>query len=360
MILRDFWVRVIKRPMVRDTITITVLRVFARGIGALIPFFIAAWFGVTSQTDAFFFAYGIVIFFTGIFSSVLESFIVPFVAEFKAKNEGDVTLFVYDILISGAVITIAMSLICLAVLKPALAVSTKFSPETIALVFRLFAEITPLLLFTALAGVLSGALNADKKFRIPAVAPAIRAVTALGVIFFTKDAIGIHSIPLGYAVGEALRLAVLFRAVFQNCLMIPHISLGLMSNVADFFKTVVYRTAGMLAIAFTPIIDRMMASWMGSGSVTIIDYADKIYSIPVILIVEGFLIAVLSHWSAIYYGGPSGGELKKEAVKTCMIMLPVSILIAAAVFLSRGFAADNDAARPVIGASFLLLSFSLP
>lgn len=337
MKMRDFWLQAIKRPLVLDTINITILRVFARSIGALIPFFIAAWFGISSQTDAFFFVYGVVIFFTNIFSSVLESFIVPFIAEFRSKNQGDVKLFIFDILVSSAVIISILSLTCLIFLRPLLSVSTKFSPETIKLVFWLFIEIMPLLLFTTLSGVLSGALNAHKDFRLPAVSPGFRAGIALVVIFSTKDIIGVHSIPLGYIMGEVVRLVILFKSTFRDRLIMPRLSFVLARNVVEFFKISLYRTVGMLAIAFTPIIDRIMASWLGSGAITIIDYADKIYSIPVVLIVEGFLVAALSHWSTMQYNEYQQGQLKKEAVKTCKTIFVVAVVVAVSLFLAKDF-----------------------
>jgi len=338
--VNNIFLRIINKPILKDTINITILRTFARALGAMIPFFIAAWFGVSSQTDAFFFVYGIVIFFTSIFSSVLESFIVPFIAEFKAKNTEDVKIFISDILVSsGLLITIA-SLACLIVLKPLLSVATKFSPQTLELVFWMFLEIMPLLLFSTLSGVLSGALNAHKDFRIPAISPGFRAVIALTVIFFTKRYIGIHSIPLGYVIGEIVRFFLLFKVTFQDKIIIIKISLKFIKNVFDFFKVTLYRTIGMLAIAFTPIIDRIMATWLGSGSITIIDYAEKIYSIPVAFIVEGFLVVALSHWSETHYNESSTAQLKKKAIRTCKVMAIVALLVAGVLFIGRNFITD--------------------
>lgn len=79
--------RVRARPLVRDTITTTFLSTIGKAVGFLIPFFIAAWFGVSQETDAFFFVYGLIIFMAGVFANVVESVIVPFVAELRAEED---------------------------------------------------------------------------------------------------------------------------------------------------------------------------------------------------------------------------------------------------------------------------------
>ena len=89
------------RPLVWDTIKTTFWSVIGRGAGFLIPFFIAAWFGVSEETDAFFFAYGIILFLSGIFAPVVESVIVPYVAEARSNNE-DVGKFIGNILSVGS------------------------------------------------------------------------------------------------------------------------------------------------------------------------------------------------------------------------------------------------------------------
>ncbi|HIJ53334.1 MAG TPA: hypothetical protein HPP66_09295 [Planctomycetes bacterium] len=86
-----------KRPLVRDTIKTTIWSTVGKAAGFLIPFFIAAWFGISSETDAFFFAYGLILFLSGIFAPVVESVIVPYIAEARTNNE-DVGRFVGNIL----------------------------------------------------------------------------------------------------------------------------------------------------------------------------------------------------------------------------------------------------------------------
>lgn len=91
----------LSRPLVRDTVTTTFFSTIGKAVGFLVPFFIAAWFGVTGETDAFFFAYGLILFFSMIFAPTVEGVIVPYIAEAKSQSK-DVGKFVGRILgVSG-------------------------------------------------------------------------------------------------------------------------------------------------------------------------------------------------------------------------------------------------------------------
>jgi len=62
----------LKSRFFKDTISTTFWSTLGKAIGFLIPFFLVAWFGVNSDMDSFFFAYGLVIFISIIFASVAD------------------------------------------------------------------------------------------------------------------------------------------------------------------------------------------------------------------------------------------------------------------------------------------------
>ncbi len=323
--------------LVVNTLNTIVLRGAARGIGSLVPFFIAAWFGVTKITDVFFFVYGIVIFFNNSFATVLENFIVPFIAESRSKNQEKTSFFIGDVLIASALIIISILFVSLFLLKPIGNLFVHFNQESLNLFLVLFIEIVPLMVLIVLSSVLSGALNAYSLFKMPAISPAGRSIITLVIIYVYKDRFGIHSVILGYFLGELFRTAILYHAARSAQLVQFNFRRMPISQIRDFFKTIAFRSSGVLAVAFNPLIDKSMVSWLGGGSITLVDYADKIYSIPVILIVEGFLVVMISHWSHIHYDTDSKLKLKKESQKTCKAIFWVSIFLSSILFLSRRY-----------------------
>jgi putative peptidoglycan lipid II flippase len=197
-----------KHPLVWDTITTTLISTLGKGVGFLIPFFIAAWFGVSADTDAFFFAYGLILFLSGIFAPVIESVIVPYIAEARAKNE-DVGAFVGRVLGVSGVGILVLTTVALLVIKPVLSLITRFDSQSINLIYWLLIETAPLVILLVWTSVLAGTLNAYKKFVFPAISPAFRAIVNLSIIFIFKDTLGVHAIAWGYVIGEAVRLVIL-------------------------------------------------------------------------------------------------------------------------------------------------------
>ena len=172
------------RYFLRDTISTTVLSVVGKGVGFLIPFFIAAWFGISDETDAFFFAYGLLLFLTGIFAPVMESVVVPFIVEIKSRGEEEVQTFLGTTLLLATAGLTLLGCLVIAISRPLLGFVTSFSEESLGLIVQLFIEIIPLLVLLVGTSLLSGTLNAYKLFWFPAISPAFRAVVALLLSLF--------------------------------------------------------------------------------------------------------------------------------------------------------------------------------
>lgn len=327
--------RIIKSALFRDSCSTTFLRVVARSIGLLIPFFIAGWFGISSQTDAFFFVYGIVIFVTSVYSNTLETFIVPYVGEVRSEKEGNVNLFITQVLSTSFIVSLFVTIFILIGSQRLIPHIIQFSESNLNLVFRLLVEISPLFMLVTFSSILSGILNSYNHFKIPAVSPAFRAIMTLGIIFIFRAQLGIHSIILGYVLGEAFRCIVLLMVCVQRNFISFNFNLKFSKSIAAFYKTVFQRITGMLAVSFNPIIDKTMASWLGLGAISVLDYADKIYAIPVVVLVEGFMVVILSYWTRIQYEGKGFCELKREVMKTCKIIALFSALFSLILFLFR-------------------------
>jgi putative peptidoglycan lipid II flippase len=312
--LRNSLSQLLSRAIVRDAVSTTVWSTMGKGVGFLVPFFIAAWFGVSSETDAFFFSYGIILFFAHIFSPVVETVIVPYIAEARTRDE-DVGRFVGQIIgLSGALILLLSGLVIL-VVKPVLGLVTHFDQKSLQMAYSLLVETAPLMLLLIWTSVLSGALNAYKKFIYAAVSPAFRAAMNLTVIFLLKDRMGVHAVALGYILGELVRLAILFIAPARLKIFTLKISLKRDVKIREFIKTSSFQVFGMVAVGLNPVIDKIMASWMAIGTVTLLEYADRLIIIPLTLIESGFVVVFLSYMSERFYKSMDRKLLKKDLLR---------------------------------------------
>ena len=320
-----------RRPLVRDTVKTTIWSTIGKAVGFLIPFFIAAWFGASEDTDAFFFAYGLILFLSGIFAPVVESVIVPYIAQARANNE-DVGKFIGNILgISGAGLFVLTVLLIL-VIKPILSVITRFDEQTLELVHRLLIETAPLIIFLTWTSILAGTLNAYKKFTFPAISPAFRAIVNLTIIFTFKNSYGVHAIAFGYVTGEIIRLAGLLIATKRLGLFKMQLSFQLNHKLMEFIKTASYQSIGMAAVGLNPFVDKTMATWLGKGSVSILHYADRLYMIPVTFMTTGLMVTILSHWSDNYT--KHGIERLKLDVKRSVVIVAIMAISTSIILIS--------------------------
>lgn len=324
----QFLNRIRTRSLLWDTITTTGWSTAAKAVGFLIPFFIAAWFGVSAETDAFFFAYGLILFLSSMFAPVVESVIVPYISEARAKND-DVGKFVGNILgVFSVGLSVLMGVVLLCI-KPVMAITTNFDPHALNLIYRLLVESTPLVILLFWSSVLAGTLNTYGKFTFPAISPAFRAIVNLSIIYLFKDVLGVHAIVIGYVGGEIIRLITLLLIIIKLKLFHLLISIQFHSRLWKFLKTASYQAIGMVAVGLNPLIDQAMASWLGEGNVSVLSYADRLYMIPISVLVAGLFPVVLSHWSKGYYQNEDREWLSQQVKKAVKLVF----IVAAAVLV---------------------------
>jgi putative peptidoglycan lipid II flippase len=298
-------------PLLRDTAVATIANNVGKGLGLAVPFFIADWFTSSSATDAFFFAYAWVTFVTLIFAPVLESVVVPFIAQQRSAGS-DVGQFVGRLLPLAGISLALCSLAGWGLISALLPLITNFPAGQIPLVKLCLVELTPLVALTALSSLIAGTLNAYRSFALPGLSAGIRAVIVILSGWFLKDSLGIQAISLGYIAGEFVRLLILFAALAR----FPHIRLrwegNLFGGMGEFVRKAGQQTLGMVASELSPIVDKMMATALGVGAISALSYAERLYLIPIIFSSSGFLTTFLSHWSHGYYGEEGGAGFRRS------------------------------------------------
>ena len=316
-------------PLLRDTAVATVANNVGKGLGLAVPFFLAHWFKSSSTTDAFFFAYAWVTFVTLVFAPVLESVVVPFIAQERSAGR-DVGRFVSRLLPLTGISLAAFSLAGGALISALLPLITRFPAGQIPLVRTCLVELTPLVTLTALSSLIAGTLNAYRSFALPGFSAGVRAVIVLLFGWLLRDTWGIQAISLGYVAGEFVRLIILFAALLTS----SHIRLrwegGGFRGMGEFVHKAGQQTVGMVASELSPIVDKMMATGLGVGAISALSYAERLYLIPIVFSSSGFLTTFLSHWSHGYYGEEGGEGFRRSLSRS---LRWTAILAAAATVL---------------------------
>ena len=325
--------------IVKKTIVITSLNAISRGIGFIIPFFIADWFGINSATDSFFFAYSLILLLANIFSPVMETIVVPFIAEKRARDEPIEGFMARLIGLSGLGLFLitGASILLLHFFLP---VITKFSEESLTLVFRILSESSPLVILTVWTSILSGILNAYKIFSIPAISPAFRAAMTLLIIFLFKERLGVHSIALGYLGGEFFRAFILIALIKKFKLFRFKLSLSLDNDFLNFLRISSYHMLSMATLVFIPVVNKTIATWLGTGNVSLLEYAERLYYIPITLLSSGLFVAVLSYWSEDYYKANDKSLINKNISGAFKFIGIISFIMTLIFYLFKDLLVD--------------------
>jgi len=304
-------ISVLRSRLSRDITVTTLLSLFSRGIGLIVPFIIAFFYGVSEVTDAFFFVYSVIMFFTLIFSATLETVLVPLIVEQK-KHIEKLNSFLGKItgltIISFGIVAISV----LILMEPATNLCTKFAPSAVMLIEQLAFESSPLVFFTIIGSVLIANLNAHSRFYISAVSPGIRGLAVILMIVSLHWLLGVHAIPVAYCVGSflcALFLWMSSKKKLDGLKIVPRFHWD--AEFKRFIKIAGFQMFGLAAVGFNPVINRAMASWLGSGSISVLEYAEKIYLIPVLLLTSGLFAVILPRWSESAYA-ESPSNLNRE------------------------------------------------
>jgi putative peptidoglycan lipid II flippase len=272
--------------LLRALATVSSLTMVSRILGYVRDFFIARLFGAGLATDAFFVAFKIPnllrrMFAEGAFSQAF----VPILAQQKNSNPGDIHHLIDSVstlLFLALVLTAALGMAAAPLIVYVTAPGFAAEPEKFALTVQLLRITFPYIAFISLVALAAGILNTWNRFSVPALTPALLNVAFIvGAVFFA----GYFDPPV-----LVLAWAVFFGGVLQLAFQLPFLArLGLLPRWRlDFSDPGLRRVVALMAPAafgvsvsqISLLINQVFASFLATGSVSWLYYADRLMELP--------------------------------------------------------------------------------
>ncbi|PIS23275.1 hypothetical protein COT49_01100 [candidate division WWE3 bacterium CG08_land_8_20_14_0_20_40_13] len=285
-----------ERSLFSDSVTTTIASFGAQFLTFVISAFIAAQYGATSKTDAFFYALSAVVVVnaavSGVLKSVFTSVFLRFVHKEK-QNDKEIlaSFYLYFLIFLFAVwslFNVSSYLVTIYVAVPGI-------PDR-ELLFRVAFQLSFMIIFNGLVECFSTVYNTYQKFIVPILTPILRSFFFIGFVWLTLENIGVESLSIGNSLAEFFHMILLF-IILKTRGSYFGLSLNLHPAVR---KMMTISLPSFLSNATTRINEFIDASFVAPviiGGVTIVNYANKISSIPAILLSGGFLTVILTHWS---------------------------------------------------------------
>jgi putative peptidoglycan lipid II flippase len=344
--------------LLRTLATVSSMTLLSRVLGFVRDFVIARTFGAGVLTDAFFVAFKLPnllrrMFAEGAFSQAF----VPVLAEYRNQRGEAETRHLVDrvaSLLALAVLGITLlGMVGAPLLVYLSAPGFAADPDKFALTVELTRLVFPYILFMSLVALAGGILNTWSKFSLPAFTPVLLNVSFIGMALWAA--------PLFQQPVMALGWAVVMGGILQLALQVPALSrIGMLPRWRlDWRDAGVRRIArlmgpAMLGVSVSQVsllINTIFASFLVTGSVSWLYYADRLMEFPAGMLGAALGTILLPSLAKLHaQKDPRGySELLDWGLRlTLLLALPAALALAilaapliATLFMHGAFSAND-------------------
>lgn len=273
--------------LLRALATVSGMTLLSRILGFVRDFVVARAFGAGVETDAFFVAFRLPnllrrMFAEGAFSQAF----VPILAEYKNKRgEAETHRLVNHVASALGLVVLIVSIIG-AIFAPFIIYATAPGFSNDATKFELTVQLTritfPYIFFMSLVALAGGVLNTWSRFAIPAFTPVLLNLSFIGMALFAAPYFDPPVMALGWAVfiGGLAQLVLQLKPLAQIG-MLPRFSLDFSDpGVRRILKLMAPAILGVSVSQISLLINTVFASFLPSGSVSWLYYADRLMEFP--------------------------------------------------------------------------------
>ncbi len=272
------------RQIAKAATLVMALFVVSRVFGLVREMVVGALFGTSAAYDAYQAAARIPeMIFLVVAGGALGSAFIPAFADHMAKEDHAGAWRLASAIVNLALIVLTVTAGLTAVFAPVLVrtvIAPGFDPPQQALTARLLQLMLLSPIIFGVSGIVMGALNAHQHFLLPALAPSVYNLSIIGGALLLGPRLGVMGMAVGVVVGAALHLLVQVPGLMRyGARYIP--TLGLDDpSVREVGRLMAPRVLGTAVIQLNFVVNNSLASMMGEGAVSAINYAWLLMMLP--------------------------------------------------------------------------------
>lgn len=221
---------------------------------------------------------------------------------------------------------------------------------------KVTADITRIMLLTpfffTIGSIAGGVQNAFNKFRGMALAPILYNLGIIGGIIFLSKQYGVYGVAIGVSAGAFLNMLVLIPGIYRAGFSYFMPKIWWTARVKEMIALSLPRIFGMSVSQLALVVDTIIASTLPLGSITIINFAINLGSLPMGIIGTSVAIVSFGTLAAKAAEGKFSeftGELRASIRQILFLLIPLVCgmwmlkLEAVRLFLARGKFTMSDA-----------------
>lgn len=271
------------KVIARATVVLAVLTLLSKILGIIRDQAVAYMFGATGTTDAYLVAFNIPYTFFYIVIGALATVVVPVFTEYSASGRKDEAWRLFSTVITILVLIFLFVTVLGIIFAPFLVKITApgLNAHTSALAVHLTKIMLPILIVYGLSTVFQGLLNANQVFGIPAFSTSVTNLTIILSALTLGAKYGINGLAVGSVLGFTLA-ALVQVPVLKKLGFSYRFSLNWRHpGIRKVLYLVMPVAVGTSMNQTYQIIDRILASGLGQGSISALNYANKLILMPV-------------------------------------------------------------------------------
>lgn len=355
-----------RKSIIKKTIQIGSSTLTSRFLGIIRDLLMIRYLGVGLVSDAFTVAYRMPNTLRKVFAegALSAAFIPLFLATLRKDEKSAMSLMSIAFLIFEGALLVLCGLA--AYFAPSIIgfYAPGFSAEQVAIAVPLLRVLMPLIFFLSSSALLAGALQSIGHFFTPAFGPILLNVVFIAGLLLCKWA----HLPVLYLCGFILFGGLLqflqhIYAYFSNGLSFGAINKQTFITFANILGKFFWCAMSMSVTEVSIIVDGQFASFLPTGTVTLLSYAHKFMAIPIGVFAVAFSTILLPYFSRISTYAPKRLNffLYESAKMVFFVMIPCTlglIFFAKDIFITI-FVSDSFTLEHAYTAGNILVAFGL-
>lgn len=287
----------------RSSIAVTIVQALSQLMSFAVYAVIAAIYGATKGTDAFFVALGIPAIFIGAVTNSVTSVFVPVLTHERVHRPEGLPRFVGAWLAHGIWLSIGLS-----VLLPAVMVVLErfewlpLPPDLAPKVVRATVILSPLIAMQVVSSLLGAAHTIAERYTEPGIALLARYAVTTALLPALDPLLGDDALAVSFSLGGAVQIAWL--SVRWKATQLPiKWNLGISSPLRSALRSALPMVAAFGLLQINLVVLRFLAAQLPTGSVSVLDYASRITFGITELLTGGVMTVLLAEWSKVVAHG---------------------------------------------------------
>lgn len=313
---------------------------------------LAYFFGASAEMDVFLVA-ALPIEIMVLVGPTLAWSLIPMLTEVRANQGHSGALCAFKTILSIVVVATGMMAVLLSIVSRRMVVllAPGFVGAQIDLASSMMRLIAGGILLIAVSGLLTGALNTYRHFWAPVAAGIVLNLSVIGVVSVLGGSLGVETVAVGMLLGLLLQLAILILLFYQKGLRLGVTLSWDYAGLRTFSNMLWPLLAQALLGRIYVFVDRYVASMLAGGSISLLNYATKVSTLPVVLIVTAIgtvLYPYLTEWHSKQQREEFENSLMKGLRVGFLLIIPMVALLAAlanpviALLFERGAFTQQD------------------